>query len=87
LAYRVLIKASAEKDIRRLSPDVRERVSSAILSLRQDPRPPGVRKLKAREDEGWRIRVGKYRVVYQIDDNLRQVMVYRVRHRRDVYRF
>lgn len=87
MAYKILIKASAEKDIRRLSHDVRERVASAILSLREDPRPPGVRKLKGKGDEGWRIRVGKYRVVYQVDDNLRQVTVYRVRHRRDVYRF
>ncbi len=85
MAYKVLIKASAEKDIRRLPRNVRERVASAILALREEPRPPGVRKLKGKE--GWRIRVGDYRVVYQIDDTLRQVTIYRVRHRRDVYRF
>ena len=87
LTYQILIKASAEKDIRRLSHDVQERVASAILSLRQDPRPPGARKLKGKGEQGWRIRVGQYRVVYQIDDSLRRVTVYRVRHRRDVYRF
>jgi mRNA interferase RelE/StbE len=87
LSHEILIKASAEKDIRRLPRDVRERVVSAILALREEPRPPGVRKLKGRGEEGWRIRVGDYRVVYRIDDSLRQVAIYRVRHRRDVYRF
>ncbi|MEE8391369.1 MAG: type II toxin-antitoxin system RelE/ParE family toxin [Anaerolineae bacterium] len=87
MAYEILVKLSVEKDIRRLSHNVRERVVSAILALRQDPRPSGVRKLKGKGEEGWRIRVGQYRVVYQIDDNLRQITIYRVRHRRDVYRF
>jgi mRNA interferase RelE/StbE len=87
LAHKVLIKASAEKDVRRLPRDVRERVASAILALREEPRPSGVHKLKGRGEEGWRIRVGNYRVVYQIDDSLRQVTIFRVRHRRDVYRF
>lgn len=86
MPYQVLIKTSAERDVRRLPGDVRERVASAILALQEEPRPPGVRKLKGRDRGGWRIRVGNYRVVYGIDDNLRQVIVYRVRHRRDVYR-
>jgi len=85
LAYEVLIKASVEKEIRCLPSNVRERVNSAILALREEPRPSGVRKL--RREEGWRILVGDYRVVYSIDDGLREVTVYRVRHRRDAYRF
>jgi mRNA interferase RelE/StbE len=62
-------------------------VISIILELREEPRSPGVRKLKDKGEEGWRIRAGDYRVVYRIDDSLRQVTIYRVRHRRDVYRF
>ena len=85
MAYEILIKASAEKEIRRLPRNVRERVNSTILALREEPRPPGVRKLRG--EEGWRIRVGDYRVVYRIDDGLREVTLYRVRHRRDVYQF
>ncbi len=85
MAYEVLIKASVEKEIRRLPSNVCERVNSAILALREESRPSGVRKL--RREEGWRIRVGDYRVVYSIDDGLREVTVYRVRHRRDAYRF
>lgn len=84
MAYEILIKASAEKEIRHLPRNVRERVNSAILALREEPRPPGVCKLRG--EEGWRIRVGDYRVVYRIDDGLCEVTVYRVRHRRDVYR-
>lgn len=87
MTYKVLIKASAERDVRRLPRDVRERVAFAILALREEPRPSGVRKLKGRGEEGWRIRVGNYRVVYQIDDSLCRVTIFRVRHRRDVYRF
>ena len=89
MAYEILIKASAEKDMRRLPRDVRERATSAILELREEPRLPGVLKLKGKREgeEGWCIRVGDYRVVYRIDDTARQVMIYRVRHRRDVYRF
>ncbi len=55
------------------------------MALQENPRPPGVRKLGA--GRGYRIRVGKYRVVYQIEDTRREVSVYRIRHRRDVYRF
>ena len=87
MTYEILIKASAEKEIRRLSSEMCERITSAILALRDEPRPSGVRKLKGRDEEGWRIRVGDYRVLYRIDDELRQVTIYRVGHRRDVYRF
>ena len=84
MAYEILIKASAEKEIRHLPRNARERVPPAVLALREEPRPPGVRKLGG--EEGWRIRVGDYRVVHRIDDSLREVTIYQVRHRRDVYR-
>lgn len=87
MAYAILIKASAEKEIRRLPQTVRKRVLSAVLALQENPRPSGVCKLKRQDGDGWRIRVGDYRVIYQIDDDLCQVMIYRVRHRREVYRF
>lgn len=87
MTYEILIKASAEKEIRRLSSAMRERITSAILALCDEPRPPGVRKLKGRGEEGWRIRVGDYRLLYRIDDELHQVTIYRVGHRREVYRF
>ena len=83
--YRVFLARSAEKDLGRLSADVHDRVIAAIQRLARNPRPPGCRKLVGADDD-WRIRVGDYRVVYEIADNLRFVRVNRVRHRREVYR-
>lgn len=83
--YRLQIKRAAEADLRRLPGPVFERINERILALRGEPRPAGVRKLQGRE-EGWRVRVGDYRIVYQIDDAGRLITIVRVRHRRDVYR-
>ena len=83
--YRLQIKRAAEADLRRLPGPLFERINERILALRGEPRPAGVRKLQGRE-EGWRVRVGDYRIVYQIDDAGRLITIVRVRHRRDVYR-
>jgi len=83
--YQVLLERSAERDLKRLSADVHERVIEAIKSLASNPRPPGCRKLAGAQDD-WRIRVGDYRVIYEIADAIRIVRVNRVRHRREVYR-
>jgi mRNA interferase RelE/StbE len=83
--YRVFIERAAEKDLKRLSSEVHDRVIIAIRGLASDPRPPGCRKLAGSRHD-WRIRVGDYRVVYEIADEIRIVRVNRVRHRRDVYR-
>lgn len=83
--YTLLIKRSAERDLRRLPRVIFERVNDRILALGDDPRPPGVRKLVGAL-EGWRVRVGDYRILYQIDDDAQTVTIVRVRHRREVYR-
>ena len=83
--YRVLLERAAEKDLSRLSSEIHDRVIGAIQSLAQNPRPPGCRKLTGSKSD-WRIRVGDYRVVYEIADAVRIVRVNRVRHRREVYR-
>jgi mRNA interferase RelE/StbE len=83
--YQVVIERKAEKDMDRLSPLIHRRVSESILALASNPRPPGCRKLVGGADD-WRIRVGDYRVVYQIADAIRVVRVSRVRHRREVYK-
>ena len=76
---------TAETDLRQLPKTLFERINERVLALREDPRPPGVRKLEGAL-EGWRIRVGDYRVIYQIDDAAQIVTIVRVRHRWDVYR-
>ncbi len=83
--YRVVVERSAEKDLKRLSSEIRARAATAILALAKNPRPSGSRKLAGTESD-WRIRVGDYRIVYEIADEIRIVRINRVRHRRDVYR-
>lgn len=82
--YSLKIKRTAERDLKRLPRPLFLRLNQQILALREDPRPVGTRKLKGKL-EGWRVRVGDYRIVYQIDDSAHVVTIVRVRHRRDVY--
>jgi mRNA interferase RelE/StbE len=83
--YRVLLERSAEKDLSRLVPDMHDRIVSAVRGLAYNPRPPGSRKLAGSKSD-WRIRVGDFRVVYEILDEVRILRVHRIRHRREVYR-
>jgi mRNA interferase RelE/StbE len=83
--YRVLLERSAEKDLARLSSELHDRVIASIRDLATNARPSGCRKLAGSKND-WRIRVGDYRVVYEIADEIRVVRVNRVRHRREVYR-
>jgi mRNA interferase RelE/StbE len=83
--YQVVIERRAEKDLDRLSPPIHRRVSESIVALGAAPRPPGCRKLVGGDDD-WRIRVGDYRVIYQIADAVRVIRITRVRHRREVYK-
>jgi len=83
--FRVVVERSAEKDLKKLSSEIRARAVTAIVALAKDPRPAGSRKLVG-TDNDWRIRVGDYRIVYEIADKIRIIRVNRVRHRRDVYR-
>ena len=83
--YQVVVERSAEKDLKKLSSEIRCRVATAMQSLAQNPRPASCLKLSG-ADNDWRIRVGDYRIVYEIADEIRIVRINRVRHRRDVYR-
>ncbi len=85
MSYSVYIKPSAQKALARLDRDIRRRISSRIDLLARDPRPPGTEKLAGAEDL-YRIRIGEYRVIYQIRDKELIVLVVRVGHRKDVYR-
>lgn len=82
--YRLRAKRSAKKEIRALHSLDRDRVASAIRGLGRDPRPPGCKKLK--RVGAWSLRVGDYRVIYDVDDDALVVTVLKVGHRRDVYR-
>ncbi len=83
--HRLTYSRAAAKEIDKLPPKLALRVVDAIGELASQPRPPGCKKLSA-EDDFWRIRVGDYRVIYEIDDDRREILVTRVRHRREIYR-
>jgi len=83
-AYRVEVQRSAERDLERLSPRLFERIADRLTRLAADPRPANAEKLVGLE--AYRLRVGDHRVVYEVDDRARLIVVTRVRHRRDVYR-
>jgi mRNA interferase RelE/StbE len=61
------------------------RIIPRIKALAENPRPSGSRKLSGSRND-WRIRVGEYRVVYEIEDDAEEIRVMRIRHRREVYR-
>lgn len=84
MTYRLLIVRAAQKELGSLPLDAYERVKRAIRDLSDSPRPAGSRKLVSRD--GWRIRIGSYRVIYEIDDTLHAVTILHVGHRGDIYR-
>jgi mRNA interferase RelE/StbE len=75
-----------EKEIARLEKPARERVVRAIKSLEQQPRPANARQLAGNLKGVWRIRVGSYRVLYDIDDQQKTIVLLAVLHRREAYR-
>jgi mRNA interferase RelE/StbE len=82
--YAVAFSRSAARELERLPDKAVQRLVLAIRGLQEDPRPRGCRKLVG-EDTTHRIRVGDYRVVYEVDDEARTVLITRVRHRKDAY--
>lgn len=86
--YKLQIERHAERDLKRLkkrSPAIFSRVISHILALKDNPRPTGVRKIVGSESD-WRISIGDYRIIYEIDDRQKTVYIFRVKHRKEVYR-
>ena len=83
-SYSVVVKRSAERELRAIPRPDLGRVVTRIRRLADDPRPPGSERLSG--EDRYRIRRGDYRVVYAIDDEQRIVEVVRIGHRRDVYR-
>ena len=82
--YKIELETCARREYRGLPVRIRERVADAIDDLQADPRPPGSKKLVGAT--GYRIRTGDYRILYSIDDSASMVRIYRIGHRREVYR-
>lgn len=82
--YRIELASRARKELFKLSKEAQARLTEAIDALQKEPRPQGAKKLMGQE--GYRIRKGDYRVLYTIEDLARLVKIYRIGHRREVYR-
>jgi mRNA interferase RelE/StbE len=82
--YRVEVRPAAIRALRKLDPGLRPRIEGAIALLAEDPRPPASRPLKGRP--GYRVRVGDYRIIYTVRDDVLLIVVVTLGHRRDVYR-
>lgn len=82
--YQVTVLKRARKALASLPPQVRQRLMQSIDNLAQDPRPAGC--LKMTGVNSWRIRVGDYRILYDIEDSVLTVLVVDLGHRRDIYR-
>ena len=83
--YEITFKESARKELYSLPDKMVKRISVAIDALAENPRPPGVEKMKGKKESLWRIKEGDYRVIYLIDDKVRIVNIRKVGNRRDIY--
>lgn len=84
MTYTLLIKKSARKQLGKIPGKDQERIIAAIRLLAHDPRPAGSKKLTGRE--AWRIRSGRYRIIYEIHDERIEIFVISIGHRREIYR-
>ncbi|WP_348788925.1 type II toxin-antitoxin system RelE/ParE family toxin [Leifsonia sp. NPDC080035] len=85
MTYLVEVAPAAARELRKLDPRARRRIQAAVELLAETPRPPAAKQL-VNSGGAWRVRVGDYRIVYDIEDDRLVILVLRVGHRREVYR-
>ena len=83
-SYKVSLKRSVEKDLRKIDKRYVSKIVQSIEELAGDPFPVGSRKLVG-SNRSYRVRVGDYRVIYLVDTEAREIEIQRVRHRKEVY--
>ncbi len=83
MKYKLYIEKSAQKELSKIPHPDQTRIINAIQNLAEDPRPSGVKKLSGRD--AWRIRVGKYRVIYEVHDDKLIILVISIGQRKDIY--
>jgi mRNA interferase RelE/StbE len=84
MSYEVIITKSAQREIRKLTNNIIKLSIETIAKLGENPRPKGSIKLEG-SSNGYRVRIGNYRIIYTIEDKIRIVQVESVKHRKDVY--
>jgi mRNA interferase RelE/StbE len=84
--YKINIGQSALKELLSIEKHTVKRIEKAITALAENPRPPGVKKLKGNNENLYRIRSGDYRIVYAIEDEVSVVDIRKIGHRKDIYK-
>jgi mRNA interferase RelE/StbE len=84
MSFSIRLARSAAKELQRLPAQVVERIQEAIAQLAENPRPTGCKKLKGYENT-WRIRIGDYRVLYEIHEEIVLILIVQISHRKDAY--
>lgn len=84
MKYSLKIIRNGQKDLDGIKGEDFDIIKNRLLSLAENPRPFGCKKLT--NEEGYRIRSGNIRILYRIDDAAKEVIIYRIKHRRDAYR-
>ena len=84
MSWTVEVQRPAEKELGALPPQIRERIANVLRAMKDDRFPHGVKKLKARE--GYRIRVGNYRILFRVDRDAGIIWVGAIGHRKEIYR-
>lgn len=82
--YTIYFKASAEKDLDKLDKVIGDKIEAKIDSLESNAYPLGSKKLKG--ESSCRIRIGDYRIIYEVDDTNKTIIIFKIGHRREVYR-
>jgi mRNA interferase RelE/StbE len=85
VVYQVEIAPAAQRQIRKLTTDVQQKIIQRLEALAVDPYPAGVVKMRG-EQSLYRVRLGDYRIIYEIQDEELLILVLKVGHRRDVYK-
>ncbi|MGB5593407.1 MAG: type II toxin-antitoxin system RelE/ParE family toxin [Crocosphaera sp.] len=85
MSYTIIIAKSVQKQIDSLSNELQTRIKDKLNNLKKEPRPSGIVKLKGYDSE-YRLRLGDYRIRYQIDDSNQKIKILQCKHRREVYR-
>ena len=84
--YHIYLTSRAEKDYKKLTPPVKERIKKAILQLEITRTPPKFKTLIGKDIAQYRIRIGDYRVLYDVNDDDKVVFILRIGNRKDIYR-
>ncbi len=82
--YEVYLERRAEREIRKLPSEFGRRIVQEIVRLAQNPRPSQARKIVGSHSD-WRLRIGSYRVLYEINEKEKKIIILKIRHRREAY--